>query len=396
MKRSEIVRQRILLLLSAVVLAIFFGMAAAPAISERQYQMTAGLTGAILDGETIPQALKNSRLSNYIQTGMELLHQYGYRSENDYWTNAVSLSLKGGVVFLCFIALILVMQHQNHKQLIDRIDKLTQYLEEINLGKEPLLTRQEDVFSHLEDEIYKTVTELRLARNSACKERQVMADNLADISHQLKTPLTSMSLMSQLLGEQVQEGQRPYVERLNHQILRLENLVSSLLTLSRLDAETLPIVPQKVGVYTLLVQAAEPVEEMARQKGIELVIQSQPDEDTFADPAWTAEAILNLIKNCIEHTPSGGTIRIAYEHNPLYIKITVCDTGPGFVSQEIPHLFQRFYRGKGAAKDSIGIGLALSRSILEKQGGTIRADNPVEGGARFTIKLYHSLQEWAK
>ena len=172
MKRSEIVRQRILLLLSAVVLAIFFGMAAAPAISERQYQMTAGLTGAILDGETIPQALKNSRLSNYIQTGMELLHQYGYRPENDYWTNAVSLSLKGGVVFLCFIALILVMQHQNHKQLIDRIDKLTQYLEEINLGKEPLLTRQEDVFSHLEDEIYKTVTELRLARNSACKERQ--------------------------------------------------------------------------------------------------------------------------------------------------------------------------------------------------------------------------------
>ena len=133
MKRSEIVRQRILLLLSAVVLAIFFGMAAAPAISERQYQMTAGLTGAILDGETIPQALKNSRLSNYIQTGMELLHQYGYRPENDYWTNAVSLSLKGGVVFLCFIALILVMQHQNHKQLIDRIDKLTQYLEEINL-----------------------------------------------------------------------------------------------------------------------------------------------------------------------------------------------------------------------------------------------------------------------
>ena len=123
------------------------------------------------------------------------------------------------------------------------------------------MTRQEDVFSHLEDEIYKTVTELRLARNSACKERQVMADNLADISHQLKTPLTSMSLMSQLLGEQVQEGQRPYVERLNHQILRLENLVSSLLTLSRLDAETLPIVPQKVGVYTLLVQAAEPVED---------------------------------------------------------------------------------------------------------------------------------------
>lgn len=393
MKHSKIVRQRILLLISAAVSAILLGIAAAPVVSERQYQMAAGLTGAILDGESIPQALKNSHLPNHIQTGRELLHQYGYHPENDYWTNAASLSLKGGVMFLCFISLILVMQRQNHKQLLDRIDKLTRYLEEINLGHNPLLTRQEDIFSHLEDEIYKTVTELRLARNFACNEKQVMADNLADISHQLKTPLTSMSLMSQLLEEQAQEGQRPYLERLNHQILRLENLVSSLLTLSRLDAGTLPIVPQKVGIYALLVQAVEPVEEMARQKGVELIIQSQPDEETFADSAWTAEAILNLVKNCIEHTPSGGTIRIGYEHNPLYTKITVCDTGPGFVPQEIPHLFQRFYRGKGAAKDSIGIGLALSRSILEKQGGTLRADNSVEGGARFTVKLYHPLQE---
>ena len=396
MKRSEIVRQRFFLLFSAAVLAILFGMAAAPVVSERQYQMTSGLVGGILEGESIPQALKSSRLPGHIQTGRELLYQYGHRPENDYWTNAVSLSWKGGVAFLCLIALILGVQHQNHKRLNGRIEQLTRYLEAINLGQDPLLTRQEDIFSHLEDEIYKTVTELRLARNAALKERQVMADNLADISHQLKTPLTSMSLMSQLLGEQAQEEQKPYVEHLNRQILRLEKLVTSLLTLSRLDAGTLPIVPQKVGVYALLVQASEPVEEMARQKGVELLIQSQPEEEVYADPAWTAEAILNLIKNCIEHTPSGGTIRIGYEHNPLYMKITVCDTGPGFVPQEIPHLFQRFYRGKGAAKDSIGIGLALSRSIVEKQGGTLRAENAVEGGAKFTVKLYHPIQERAE
>lgn len=393
MKKGEILCQRIFLLLYAVLLSVLFGLTAAPGISKRQYQDAAGLTGALSEGVSIPEALKQSslRLAN-TDAGYLFLQKYGYHLEDTYKENAADLIIRSSVVFMSLVCIVLAIQHRNQTRLLTRINGLTQYLESINLGKDPVLTRHEDIFSHLEDEIYKTVTELRLSRNAACKDKQMLADNLADISHQLKTPLTSMSLMAQLLSEQGRQEQQPYLDRLNHQIVRLSHLTSSLLTLSRLDAGAIQMYPQKVGVYELLTQAVEPIEELARERGVELFIQSQPEEELWADNSWTVEALLNIIKNCVEHTPSGGEVRVSYEHNPLYLQIIIQDTGPGFDSRDIPHLFQRFYRGKGAAKDSIGIGLALAHSILEKQGGMLRADNLPEGGARFTVKLYYKVR----
>lgn len=395
MEKGWPVKRWFFLFVCAVILAAVFGVCASQAVSERQYQSAAGFVGALSEGAGIPEALKqtNFQIAN-IEAGKTLFQKYGYRLKDSFWENAVSFSIYAGWILAGFSGIVLIMEHRNRKQLIQRIETLRKYLEDVNLGKEPLLTRREDIFSCLEDEIYKTVTELRLARNRALKEHQVLADNLADISHQLKTPLTSMSLMAQLLAEQQQEGQAPYLERLNRQITRLERLTASLLTLSRLDAGTLMIEPQKMDVYSLLAQAAEPVEEMAQKKGVQLIIQSQPEEEVWADKNWTAEAMLNIIKNCIEHTPSGGEVHIEYMNNPLYMQITVQDTGPGFDPQDIPHLFQRYYRGKSAQKDSIGIGLALTRSILERQGGIIRAENPAEGGARFTVKIYYPVSNW--
>ena len=390
MEKGRIIREGIFLFFCAMLLSAIWGLCTAQSVSERQYQNTAGFVGALIEGASIPQALKQTALQTVnIESGKALLQRYGYCPQDIFWKNSIVFSLQGSGILVIFVCLVFMVHNYNKKSIIQRLDGLTLYLEKINLGKEPLLVRYEDIFSRLEDEIYKTVTELRLARNAALKERQVLSDNLADISHQLKTPITSMSLMAQLLAEQCQEEQVPYLERISRQITRLERLTASLLTLSRLDAGTLKLEPKRAGVYSLLAQAAEPIEEMARNKGVCLTIQSQPDEEIWTDINWTGEAILNLIKNCVEHTPSGGRVSIQYENNPLYIQMTIQDTGSGFDPKEIPFLFQRYFRGKGAAKDSIGIGLALSRSILEKQGGIIRADNPAEGGARFTVKLYH-------
>lgn len=395
MEKGRTIKQNIFLFFCAVLLSAVWGLCTAQTVSESQYQNAAGFVSALTEGAAIPQALKQTALQTVnIESGKALLKQYGYRPNNIFWKNSIPLFFQGSGMFVIFLCLVLTIQNHNQKRLMRRLDGLTQYLEKVNLGKETLLVRHEDMFSRLEDEIYKTVTELRFARNTALKERQILSDNLADISHQLKTPLTSMSLMAQLLADQCQEGQTPYLERMSHQITRLERLTSSLLTLSRLDAGTLKLEPKKVGVYSLLAQAAEPIEEIAQNKGVCLTIQSQPDEEIWTDINWTAEAILNLIKNCVEHTPSGGRVLIQYDNNPLYLQVTIQDTGSGFEPQEIPFLFQRYFRGKGAAKDSIGIGLALSRSILEKQGGMIRADNPSEGGARFTVKFYHLTENY--
>jgi len=395
MEKGRPVKEWVILIVCGVIMAGIFGVSVSQAVSVKQYQAAAGLTGALAGGASLPEALKQVRYgAAETEAGEALLQRYGYRREEMFRENAVLFFMEGSWLLAGFIGIVLVIEHKKRKHLIQRIDSLTKYLEGVNLGREPVLTRHEDIFSCLEDELYKTVTELRLARNRAMKEHQALADNLADISHQLKTPLTSMSLMAQILTEQQQEGQGPYLERLNRQIHRLGRLATSLLTLSRLDAGTLIMEPQKIEVYTLLAQAAEPIEEMAQKKGVQLIIQSQPEEKIWADKNWTAEAILNIIKNCVEHTPPGGKVDIRYKYNPLYMQITIQDSGPGIASEDIPFLFQRYYRGKGAEKDSIGIGLALARSILEKEGGVIRADNPAEGGARFTVKLYHPVGNW--
>ncbi|MEG0943882.1 MAG: HAMP domain-containing sensor histidine kinase [Angelakisella sp.] len=294
-----------------------------------------------------------------------------------------------GTAALCTGAAAVVL-HRYKLRNTARIEGLTAYLEAINLGRESTLSRIEDEFSHLEDELYKTVGELRQEREAATAERQRMADNLADIAHQIKTPITSMSLMVQLLCENENTEDADCLQRLAGQLTRLEGLASSLLTLSKLDAGALAIHAEPVDLHSLLTTAAEPVEEQIHQRGQVISITADKEFTVTVDMGWSCEALLNLIKNCSEHTPRGGHIAIDYSQNPLYTEITIEDDGSGFDAADLPHIFKRFYRGKTACKDSVGIGLALSKSIIEEQNGTLRAENRTQGGARFTVRFYRS------
>lgn len=266
-----------------------------------------------------------------------------------------------------------------------RIWALAKYLEQVNIGKAVILsTSGEDDFSKLEDEIYKTVTFLYQAKESAVQARNDFAENLANIAHQIKTPITAISLSVQMVK---QEPESRYLEQVEKQLLRLTHLEEALLVLSRLDAGTLLLQKDEVDVFTLLVLAADNLQELFVSSGTSIDISELGEMLVIVDLDWTMEAIMNVMKNCMEHN-QGGTIHCSYAQNPLYTEILIWDEGAGFAKEDIPHLFERFYRGQNAGAGGIGIGLSLSKEIVERQNGTIRAKNKPDAGAFFEIRFY--------
>lgn len=268
----------------------------------------------------------------------------------------------------------------------ERIKKLTEYLEKINTGGQGLLLdASEDEYSKLQDELYKTIMNLYQTREAALTAKKNFSDNLSNIAHQLKTPITAISLSAQMMKEQPSPDYATQIER---QLNRLTYLEEALLLLSRIDAGTLTMNPTVIDVFTILTLASDNLEELFTKKGISIDIPEINGVDVIVDLEWTMEAIMNLLKNCMEHTPKGTMVHCSYEKNPLYVQIRIWDEGQGFAKEDLPHLFERFYRGKNPKDNGIGIGLPLAKAIIEMQNGTIRTCNLLDGGACFEIRFY--------
>lgn len=283
-------------------------------------------------------------------------------------------------------ALFLTVYFVGKRRRRKRLEELTVYLESVNLsGEGTILQRKEDEFSLLEDEIYKTVTTLYRTRETALEAKKNYAENLENIAHQLKTPITAASVSLQLLQEQ---AERPHCENIRRQLERLNILEEALLQLSRIDSGTLKLQRVQVDVFTVLTLASDMLCELAAQKRITVAVPEGECAMIRGDMDWTLEAFCNLMKNCMEHTPEGGTVSCEYSQNPLYTEVRIWDNGEGFAEEDLPYLFQRFYRGKNASGTGIGIGLALSKAIVELQNGTITARNLHGGGACFEIRFY--------
>lgn len=266
-----------------------------------------------------------------------------------------------------------------------RVRALTRYLEQVPAGRAAILsTSGEDDFSKLEDEIYKTVTFLYQTKDAAVRAKDDFAQNLSNIAHQIKTPMTAISLCVQMLK---QESDSHYLAQVEKQIVRLTHLEEALLLLSRMDAGTLLLHKQETDVYTMLVLAADHLQELCVESGVSIEIPQLGRRMITIDPDWTMEAMMNLMKNCMEHSRS-KIVHCSYAQNSLYTQILVWDDGEGFYKEDLPHLFERFYRGQRAGAGGIGIGLALSKEIIEQQNGTIRAENRRDGGALFEIRFY--------
>ena len=219
----------------------------------------------------------------------------------------------------------------------------------------------------------------------------VAADSLADISHQLRTPLTAMTLTTTILrtSELTDEKRMELTGELRSLLTRTDWLVETLLKISKLDAGTVKLAKDAVSVSELISRSAAPIAIPMDLRNQTLVV-SCSGESFIGDLIWSAEALGNILKNCMEHTPEGGTITVTAQETALYTQIEVTDTGSGFDSKDIPHLFERFYKGSNASQNSYGIGLALARTVITSQNGTVQAQN-CENGAKFIIKFYKQV-----
>ena len=332
-------------------------------------------------------ALELLKTQDFHMTGENILSNFGYYPSNlgimdttAFWIAALSF-LTGGILFLFSF-------WYWHRKSDARIQALTGYLERINTGVQGLvLESSDDEFSKLQDEIYKTVTELYQTREEALTARNNFAENLSNIAHQLKTPITSISLTVQMAKEYLGDTRAAEIER---QINRLMHLEEALLLLSRIDAGTLAFDRKPTDVFTILSLASDNLYELFMQKGVLIDVPELGEININVDLNWTMEAFMNLMKNCMEATGIDTAVHCSYEKNPLYVQIRIWDEGEGFAKEDFPHLFERFYHGEKAKNTGIGIGLSLSKAIIERQNGIIRAFNLPNGGACFEIRFYAS------
>lgn len=291
-------------------------------------------------------------------------------------------------VCLSFDLLLLLLGAAFSRRMRDmaaEVDRILQGEQDVNLWE-----YDEGSLAILQSRVQKLTVQLRQQAEALQQDKSALADALADISHQIRTPLTSLNLIAASLTrpEMPVESRLEAAARLRQQLGRIDWLIEALLKMSRIEAGAVAFSREQGALSALVEKAAAGVAIPMELREQQLTVRVAPEATFLGDVAWSAEALGNVLKNCMEHTPPGGEICVTGEENLVYAQLVVQDTGSGFDPQDLPHLFQRFYKGRDAGEQSVGIGLALAREILVRQNGTIKAENAPEGGARFTLRFY--------
>ncbi|MBO5087333.1 MAG: HAMP domain-containing histidine kinase [Lachnospiraceae bacterium] len=296
------------------------------------------------------------------------------------------------IILGCAIVAVYLISVIAYRQKEKRIEELIYYLMKVqdNLELPALSNMEEGNLGILHSEIYKLVTQLKERYDGENKQKRYMVDMLSDISHQIKTPLTAITMMTELLKapELSDEKRLDYVAKIDQQTKRITWFVRNLLTLSQLEADMLELKKEKESLKSILDSIMETFEIMAEVKDIQLTCDVPEEIMITCDRQWTTEAISNIVKNCIEHTPEGGSVSVqAIQHN-IATEITITDTGEGISKEHLPYIFKRFYKAPGSSNSSVGIGLSMSKQIIMRQNGNITVESEVGTGSKFVIKLY--------
>ena len=327
----------------------------------------------------------------------EFLNKYGIYPEKDWvsYSNQgsykyVILSVSVCIAFgLAFAVLFLGYLKIQKKQTMD----IAKRIERINLGDYSLQIDEnsEDELSLLDNQIYRTTVKFREQAENSSKDKENLQKSLSDISHQLKTPLTSIIVMVENIlddDDMPLEIRREFLNDIKHNTNTISFLVQSLLKLSKLDAEAVKFRYEQVEVKSIVDECIKNTAVMAEILGVRLETDCN-DIILNCDRKWLCEAITNIIKNCIEHSHNGN-IKITADQNKLYTKISIKDNGSGITKEDLPHIFERFYKGKNSSDDSVGIGLSLAKTIIEKQGGYISVSSELNKGSEFVIKFFNN------
>lgn len=274
-------------------------------------------------------------------------------------------------------------RYQSIARISDQIDQILHNADNLYIGE-----ADEGELSILHSEITKMTLRIREQNDALKKEKEHLADSLADIAHQLRTPLTSVNLILSLLANNPDKNERQAFLREAEELLQqMDWLLTSLLKLSRLDAGIVVFQSEPIDVNNLIGAALRPLLIPIELHDIAVQIDAPQGLMIQGDSAWLSEALQNILKNCIESTGENGKIEIVCLDNPLFTEITIHDNGAGFERDDLPCLFDRFYRGKNQSATGYGIGLALCKMIITRQDGTITAKNHPQGGAIFAIRF---------
>lgn len=337
-------------------------------------------------------------LNNTEETKIDLLRQYGIdlkqdaillKNDSDFQKSLLLNLTLLGAFGICLLFAFILYNHKKNKKLVE----ITNYIEQINQGNYSLDidNNTEDELSILKNEIYKTTIMLKEVAGNARNQELSLKKSLEDISHQLKTPLTSIMIMLDNMidnPEMDKTTREEFIKDCKKEITNIHFLVQVLLKLSKFDANTIQYHNKTILVKELIEDAVNKVAILGDLKNIDIQVCGNDEATIYCDDRWQVEAITNLLKNAIEYSENAGKIEVNYVQNKLYIQIEIKDYGKGIAGNELPHIFERFYKGTNSSKDSVGIGLALAKKIIEKNGGNISVESELGKGTIFTIRYF--------
>lgn len=331
-----------------------------------------------------------------LQAGRELLQRYGILSDTMPGIQAEQIQRRlqtaGNLLWLIVDMGILVGVFLYQRRRNQKVDEFVQYIRRIEQGvyQIPLDENEEEELSELKNELYKITVMLRETAELSKKQKRALSDSVSDISHQLKTPLTSCLILLDNMAESthMEEGtRRQFLAEITRQLTSVNWLVQVLLKLSRLDAGVVELKEEEIRIQQLLEQAIDKVALLAEWKEISIQVSGEMQAVIRGDERWLQEAFINLIKNAIEHSPAKSEIQITVEDNQVYTGVRIRDYGCGISMEEQKHIFERFYRSSVAKEDSVGIGLALAQEIIKRGNGSLTVESEVGQGTTFLIKF---------
>lgn len=292
-------------------------------------------------------------------------------------------------LIICLVYLTIIINNDKRKE--KEINEVIKIIEEINNKnyKFKMDEINEEDLSLLKNEIYKTTIMLNEISEISKKDKKELEESLEDISHQLKTPLTSILIMIDTLlddEDMDQNTREDFLRNMKREVMNINFLVKSILKLSRLDTNTVKFISKKESVKEIINEAILNVSLLSDLKNVKIET-NLSDSFINCDYKWQIEALTNILKNSVEHSYENNKVLIESSENNAFVKITIKDFGTGIAREDINHIFERFYKGKDSDYDSIGIGLALSKSIIEKQNGKISVESS-DDGTTFTIKYF--------
>lgn len=365
-------------------------------------QKIADIVGTIIqqnpetDTRKIIEILNSNQNTEEYQKGQAELTKYGIDTNETNSIILVQKQMKQNLIsniiliilfsILCMVIILAYLKRRDKK-----INQITQYINEIKNRKYDLDINEnsEDELSNLKNELYKITVMLKEESEISKKDKENIKMSVEDISHQLKTPLTSITIMLDNLKDNPnmdEKTKQKFIFEISKQIDWINWLVISMLKLSKLDANVVQFYEEKINLKKLINEIVKNLEIPIEIKNQQIIVEGDENASFVGDYKWQQEAITNIIKNCIEHNKEKGKLFIKYEENTLFTKITISDEGEGISKEDLKHIFERFYKGQNSSENSVGIGLALAKNIIEKNNGMISCKSELDKGTEFVIK----------